>query len=315
MARFIARRIGLICITLLVVSLAIFTFTELMPGDLAEMILGQDVTEEGLARLREDLGLNRPAHERYLSWIGGVLQGDPGYSYSYNQPISEIVPRKLWHSAILAIFAFLVGTPTAVAAGIWAGVHPNTKLDRLVSMTGMVGISIPEFVTGVLLILLLSSTLRLFPSSSIDILLGANPLTRPDILVLPTLTLTAVLFAYIMRMTRANVIEAMQTDYVRTAILKGLPMRRVILRHVLPNAMLPTITVITVNFGWMLGGLIIVENVFAYPGIGQLMLWSINTRDLPLLEVVVLIVAATYAISNLVADLSYAALDPRVRLA
>ncbi|GAI57819.1 unnamed protein product, partial [marine sediment metagenome] len=224
-----------------------------------EMILGQDVTEEGLARLREDLGLNRPAHERYLSWIGGVVGGDLGYSYSYNQPINEILPRKLWNSAILAVFALLVGTPTAVAAGIWAGVRPDTKLDHLVSMTSLVGISMPEFVTGVLLILLFSSALRLFPSSSIDILLGANPLTRPDILVLPTLTLTALLFAYIMRMTRANVIEAMQTDYVRTAILKGLPMRRVILRHVLPNAMLPTITVITVNFGWMLGGLVIVE--------------------------------------------------------
>lgn len=315
MARFVARRIGLICITLLVVSLAIFTFTELMPGDMAEMILGQDATEKGLARLREDLGLNRPAHERYLSWIGGMLQGDPGYSYSYNQPIKEIVPRKLWHSAILAVFALLVAVPAAVIAGIWAGVRRDTKVDRLMSMISLVGISIPEFVTGVLLILLFSSGLHLFPSSSIDILLGANPLTRPDILVLPTLTLTAVLFAYIMRMTRANVIETMQTDYVRTVILKGLPMRRVILRHVLPNAMLPTITVITVNFGWMLGGLVIVERVFAYPGIGQLLLRAIETHDIPLLEAVALIIAATYSFSNLAADLSYAALDPRVRLA
>ena len=315
MARFVVRRIGLIIITLLVVSLAIFMFTELLPGDMAEMILGQDATEEGLARLREDLGLNRPAHERYLSWVGDVLQGDLGYSYSYSQPINEILPRKLWNSAILAVFALLVGTPTAVIAGIWAGVRPDTKLDRLVSMAGLVGISVPEFVTGVLLILLFSSALHLFPSSSIDILLGANPLTRPDILVLPTLTLTAILFAYIMRMTRANVIEAMQTDYVRTAILKGLPMRWVILRHVLPNAMLPTITVITVNFGWMLGGLVIVERVFGYPGIGQLLLRAIETHDIPLLETVILIVAGTYAISNLIADLSYAALDPRVRLA
>ena len=315
MIRFVARRLGLICITLLVVSIAIFMFTELMPGDLATMILGQDATEEGLARLREDLGLDRPAHERYLSWIGGMLQGDPGYSYSYSQPINEIVPRKLGNSAILAVFAFLVGTPTAVAAGIWAGVYPNTKLDRLMSMTGLVGISIPEFVTGVLLILLFSSVLHLFPSSSIDILLGANPLARPDILVLPTLTLTGVLFAYIMRMTRANVIEAMQTDYVRTAILKGLPMRRVILRHVLPNAMLPTITVIASNFGWMLGGLVVVEKVFAYPGIGQLLLRAVETHDIFLLEAVVLIIAVTYTISNLLADLSYAVLDPRVRLA
>jgi len=315
MTRFVIRRIGLICVTLLVVSLALFLITEVLPGDVATMILGKEANETSLARLREDLGLNRPVHMRYLEWIGGVVRGDFGNSlYMMGEPIAPIVGRRLWHSAILAVFAFLVGTPTAVAAGIWAGVRPNTKLDRLVSMTGLVGISVPEFVTGILLILLLSSTLHLLPSSSI-ILPGTTPLTRPQILIMPTLTITAVLFAYIMRMTRANVIEVMQTDYVRTAILKGLPMRRVILRHVLPNAMLPTITVITINFGWMLGGLIIVENVFAYPGIGQLLLWSINTRDLPLLEVVALIIAATYAISNLVADLSYAALDPRVRLA
>ncbi len=313
MVRFIARRVSLICITLLVVSLAIFIIAEVLPGDVAAMMLGKEATEESLARLREDLGLNRPAHERYLSWIGDVLRGDLGDSYAMKLPISDIVGRKLRHSAILAVFALLVGTPVAVAAGIWAGVRPDTKLDRLVSITGLVGISVPEFVTGLLLILLLASTFHLLPSSSI-ILPGTNPLTRPQILIMPTLTITAVLFAYIMRMTRANVIEVMQTDYVRTAILKGLPMRRVILRHVLPNAMLPTITVITVNFGWMLGGLIIVENVFAYPGIGQLMLWSINNRDLPLLEVVALLMAATYAISNLIADLSYAALDPRVRL-
>jgi len=314
MTRFVIRRIGLICVTLLVVSLVIFVITEVLPGDVATMMLGKEATEASLARLREDLGLNRPVHVRYLEWIGGVVRGDLGNSLYMGEPIADIVGRRLKHSAILAVFAFLVGTPTAVAAGVWAGVRPNTKLDRLVSMTGLVGISVPEFVTGIVLILLFSSAFHLLPSSSI-VLPGTSPLTRPQILIMPTLTITAVLFAYIMRMTRANVIEVMQTDYVRTAILKGLPMRRVILRHVLPNAMLPTITVITINFGWMLGGLIIVENVFAYPGIGQLLLWSINTRDLPLLEVVTLIVAATYAISNLVADLSYAALDPRVRLA
>ena len=313
MARFIARRLGLICITLLVVSLVIFVITELLPGDVAAMILGKEATEESLERLREELGLNRPAYERYLSWVGDVLRGDLGDSYALKLPITDIVGRRLRHSVILAAFAFLVGVPAAVAAGIWAGIHPNTKLDRIVSMTGLVGISIPEFVTGLLLMLLFSSTLHLLPSSSI-ILPGVNPLTSPQILIMPALTITSVLFAYIMRMTRANVIEVMQTDYIRTAILKGLPMKRVILRHLFPNAMLPTITVIASSFGWMLGGIIIVENVFAYPGIGQLLLRSIETHDIPLLEVVTLIVAGTYAISNLLADLSYAALDPRVRL-
>ncbi len=313
MVRFILRRIGLICITLLVVSIVIFVITELLPGDVASMILGKEATPQSIEKLREDLGLNRPAHERYLSWIGDVLRGDLGESYAMKLPITDIVGRRLRHSAILAVSAFLFGVPLAVVAGVWAGIHPNTKFDRLVSMTSLVGISVPEFVTGLLLMLILSSTFHLLPSSSI-ILPGVNPLTSPQILVMPILTITAVMFAYIMRMARANVIEVMQLDYVRTAILKGLPMRKVISKHVIPNAMLPTITVIATNFGWMLGGLIVVENVFAYPGIGQLLLRSIENHDIPLLETVALIIAGTYAISNLIADLSYAALDPRVRL-
>ncbi len=313
MGRWVIRRIGLGCITLLVVSLAVFMISEVLPGDVATMMMGKSATPKTLAKLREDLGLNRPAHVRYLEWIGGAVRGDFGESLFSKTPISPLVGRRLTHSAILAVFAFLVGVPMAVMAGILAGVRPDTKLDRLMSLTSLVGISVPEFVTGILLILLFSSMLHILPSQSF-LLPGTTPLSRPQILIMPTLTITAVLFAYIMRMTRANVIEVMQTDYVRTAILKGLPMRLVILRHVLPNAMLPTITVITVNFGYMLGGLIIVERVFAYPGIGTLVLWSIETRDLPLLQAVVLILATTYAISNLLADLSYAALDPRVRL-
>ena len=314
MIRFVARRIGLVCITLLVVSLAIFTITEILPGDVAQMMLKQSATPEGLARIRNELGLYRPAHVRYLEWVGGVLRGDWGDSYVRKMPIVDILGRRLWHSAILAVFAFVVAVPTAVAAGIWAGVRSDTKLDRLLSMTSLVGISVPEFVTGVLLMLFFATTLHLLPASSV-ILPGTSPLSRPQILILPTLTVTAVLFAYIMRMTRANVIEVMQTDYVRTAILKGLPMRWVILRHVLRNAMLPTITIIAANVGWMIGGLIIVETLFAYPGIGQLVIWSIQNRDIPLLEGVVLLVGAIYAFCNLAADLSYAVLDPRVRLA
>jgi len=314
MIRFVVRRIGLICVTLLVVSLAIFIVTEMLPGDVAAMIMGQEATEANLARLREEMGLNRPAPVRYLEWISDMVRGDLGNSLYMGEPIAPIVGRRLSHSAILAVFTLVFGIPIAVAAGIWAGIHPDTRTDRILSMAGLVGISVPQFVTGVLLILIFSSTFHLLPSSSI-VLPGTTPLTRPQILIMPAITMTTALFAYIMRMTRVNVIEVMQTDYVRTAVLKGLPMRQVILRHVLPNAMLPTITVIAVNFGWMLGGLIIVESVFAYPGIGQLLLQSINTRDVPLLEVIALIVAMTYAISNLVADLSYAALDPRVRLA
>ena len=314
MARYLTVRLGLIVVTLLVVSLAIFTTTEVLPGDVAVMMLRQGATEQNLKKVREDLRLDRPAHVRYVSWIGNVVQGDWGDSYFQKRPIVDIVRGRLGNSIILAVFAFLVAVPTAVAVGIWAGVRPDSPGDRIASVTSLVGISMPEFVTGVLLIVIFSSTLDLLPSTSI-VLPGTNPLTRPEILVLPTLTLTGVLFAYVMRMTRANVIEVMQTNYVRTAILKGLPMRRVIFRHVLPNAMLPTISVIAMNTGWMLGGLIIVESVFAYPGLGLLLLSSIQNRDVPLLQVLALLTAGTYALSNLVADLIYAALDPRIRLA
>ena len=314
MVRFLTVRLSLIVVTLLVVSMAIFTITEILPGDVATMMFRQNATEQNLKKVREELGLDRPAPVRYISWIGGVVQGDWGDSYFQKRPIVDIVRGRLGNSLILAVFAFLVAVPTAVVAGIWAGVHPDTLGDRIVSVTSLVGISLPEFVTGVLFIVIFSSWLGLFPSTSI-VLPGTNPLTRPQILVLPTLTLTGVFFAYVMRMTRANVIEVMQTHYVRTAILKGLPMRRVIFRHVVPNAMLPTITIIASNIGWMLGGLIIVESVFAYPGLGLLVLSSIQTRDVPLLQALALLIAATYAISNLVADLCYAALDPRIRLA
>ena len=296
------------------VSLAIFTITEILPGDVAVMMLRQGATEQNLKKVREDLGLDRPAYVRYLDWIGGAVRGDLGDSYVQKRPIVDVMGVRLRNSLVLAGFALLVAVPVAVLVGVWAGVHADSPGDRIVSVASVVGISLPEFVTGVLLIIVFSLTLDLFPTTS-GIPSGTSPLTRPQILVLPMLTLTGVMFAYIMRMTRANVIEVMQASYVRTAILKGLPMRRVIFQHVVPNAMLPTISIIAMNMGWMLGGLIIVENVFAYPGLGQLLLTSIQTRDVPLLQAVALLIAATYTISNLVADLSYAALDPRIRLA
>ena len=314
MLRFIIRRMGLIGVTLLVVSLAIFLVTEVLPGDVATMILRQGATEENLAVVRRDLGLDRPAHERYLSWVGSAVRGDLGDSYKQKRPITEVVRPRLSNSAILAVFAFLVAVPAAVIIGVWTGVRRDTWGDRAISIGSLVAISLPEFVTAVLLIVIFSSTLGWLPSSSI-ILPGTSPLTRPEILVLPALTLTGVLFAYIMRMTRANVIEVMQSNYTRTAILKGLPMRRVLFRHVVPNAMLPTISVIAANIGWMLGGLIIVENVFAYPGLGRLVLEATQSRDVPLLQSVTLLIAATFAFSNLAADLCYAALNPRIRYA
>ena len=313
MARFFIVRILLILVTLLFVSAAIFAMTEVLSGDAATAALGQGKTDENLEALRKKLGLDDPPHVRYLNWLGGVVQGDLGESLRDGQPVGGLVRARLANSLLLAVFAFVVGVPAAVAVGIWTAVKKDSFIDRIFSVGSLVAISLPEFVTGVVLIIIFSTTLGLLPSSSL-IQPGTSPLSRPEILVLPSLTLMGVLFAYIMRMTRANVIEELETDYVRTATLKGLSYRRVVFRHAVPNAMLPTISVITINIGWMLGGLIIVESVFAYPGLGRLLLTSIKTRDVPLLQALALLLAAAYAVSNLIADLSYAALNPRVGL-
>ncbi len=260
------------------------------------------------------MGLDRHPVVRYLDWIGGAARGDLGVSPRSGVSITSMIKRGLPNSALLAVAAFIVAVPASVAAGVVVGVRPDSKLDRILSQGSLLTISLPEFVTGVLLMLLFASTLGWLPSSSI-MLPGESVWSRPEVLVLPILTITGALFAYIMRMARANVIDVMNSPYVRTAILKGLPMRKVVIRHVLPNAMLPTITVIANNVGWMFGGLIIVESVFAYPGVGRLLLMAINTRDVRLLQSTALVIASVYAFSNLAADLLYGILNPRIRLA
>ena len=314
MARFLIVRLSLIIVTLIAVSIAIFTLIELVPGDAAQVMLGQQATPDNLKNLRAQMGLDRPPHVRYLDWILGAARGDLGESAKSRASISSIMGGRLANSALLAGLAFLIAIPLGLAIGVWVGANADTKIDRFLTMGGLVTISLPEFVTGVVLILILSSTLEWLPSSSI-MMPGESILGNPQVLIMPVLTVTGALFAYILRMARANVIEVMGSNYVRTAILKGLPMRTVVIRHVLPNAMLPTITVIANNVGWLFGGLIIIENLFSYPGMGSLLISAINTRDIPLLQSTAMVIASVYAFSNLAADLTYGALNPRVRLA
>ena len=314
MARFLIVRLSLIVVTLLAVSIAIFTLIELVPGDAAQVMLGQQATPDNLRNLRAQMGLDRPPHVRYLDWIGGAALGDLGESAKSRTPISEIIGGRLANSALLAGLAFLIAVPLGLSLGVWVGTRADTKVDRFFTMGGLVTISLPEFVTGVVMILILSSTLKWLPSSSI-MMPGESILGNPQVLIMPVLTVTGALFAYILRMARANVIEVMGSNYVRTAILKGLPMRTVIVRHAIPNALLPTITVIANNVGWMFGGLIIIENLFSYPGMGSLLISAINTRDIPLLQSTAMVIASVYAFSNLAADIAYGSLNPRVRLA
>ncbi len=313
MARFLIVRLSLIVVTLLAVSVAIFTLIEAVPGDAASVMQGQQATPDSLRNLRAQMGLDRPPHIRYLDWIWDAMRGDLGQSAKSNASISEIMGSRLRHSALLAVLAFVIAVPLGLVMGVWVGTRADTSMDRFLTMGGLVTISLPEFVTGVVMILILSSTLGWLPSSSI-MMPGESIIGNPQVLVMPVLTVTGALFAYIMRMARANVIEVMESNYVRTAILKGLPMRTVVIRHVLPNAMLPTITVIANNVGWMFGGLIIIENLFAYPGMGSLLIQAIDTRDIRTLQSTALVIAAVYTFSNLAADLAYGALNPRVRL-
>ncbi len=312
MARFLIVRITLIVVTLLAVSIAIFSLIEFAPGDAAAIILGQGATPDNLKALRERMGLDKPPHIRYLDWIGGAVRGDLGVTAN-GAPISGIVGGRLFNSALLAVGAFLIAIPLGLVMGVLVGAKSDTLWDRVLTFGGLLTISLPEFVTGVVLVLVLSTTLGWLPSSSI-MMPGETILGNPQVLIMPILTVTGALFAYIFRMARANVIEVMGSNYVRTAILKGLPMRTVIIRHVLPNALLPTITVIANNVGWLFGGLIIIENLFAYPGMGSLLISAINARDIRLLQTTAMIIAAVYAFSNLAADLTYGALNPRVRL-
>ena len=313
MARFLIVRLSLIVVTLLAVSVAIFSLIEFAPGDAASAMLGQGATPDNLKALRGRLGLDKPPHVRYLDWIGGAVRGDLGNSAA-GKEISSIIGGRLFNSALLAVGAFLIAVPLGLVMGVGVGVKSDTLWDRVLTLGGLVTISLPAFVTGIALLLVLSSTLGWLPSSSI-MMPGESIIGKPQVLIMPILTVTGALFAYIYRMARANVIEVMGSNYVRTAILKGLPMRTVVVRHVMPNAMLPTITVIANNVGWLFGGLIIVENLFAYPGMGGLLITSINTQDIRMLQSTAMVIAAVYAFSNLAADLAYGWLNPRVRLA
>ncbi len=312
MFRFLGQRFAFMALTLFIVSMVIFAVTELLPGDVAVMILGSEATDETLAALRTQLVLDRPAPARYVDWLTGAARGDFGESLRMRTEVGPLVFERLKNSLALAGIAFVVGVPLALGLGIIAGLRKDSLVDKAITMTTLVGISVPEFVIGSVLIILFASLWPILPATSL-IDPSANPLESMKYLILPAATLVLVTLAHTARMTRASVVRVLRTDYVRTATLKGMPRSRVILRHVLPNALLPSITIIAINVGWMIGGLIVVETVFGYPGLGQLMIFAVTNRDVPLVQAVALLVATIYAVANLGADLLYAALNPRIR--
>jgi peptide/nickel transport system permease protein len=312
MTRFIARRLGFVLITLLVSSVLIFTATQILPGDVARMILGRFATDEALANLRQQLGLNRPLLVQYLSWLWNFVQGDWGTSLSTGNPVMELVFHRLRNSAMLAGVAFVLYVPAGILLGLVAALRRNRFIDHAISVISLAFIGLPEFVTGVILIAVFAIQLGWLPANSaIDPDAGfAEALPR---LILPAITVCMVSLAYITRMTRSSTLGVLSMDFVRTAYLKGLKPRQVLFRHVLRNALLPTVTVVAIGVGWLIGGLIVTESLFSYPGLGRLLLFAIQRQDLPLIQASTLLLVSIFCLSNLAADILYAWLNPRIR--
>ncbi len=313
MSRYILRRLGFLLLTVILTSIIVFVITQLLPGDVARVILGREAGEAALQALRHQLGLDQPLLVQYGRWLGHFITGDWGTSYSTKVAIFPLVMGRLRNSIMLAAMILVFAIPTAVVLGVVAGLNEGRWIDNLISVSSLSVVGLPEFVTGLVLIQVFAFTLHWFPANS-SIRLGTGFLEALPRLILPALTAVLVLLAYIARLTRAGVIEELKKPYVRTAVLKGLPGRTVTIKHVMRNALLPTVTVIAISFGWMISGLIVIENVFNYPGLGRLMVFAIGRHDLPLLQAVTMVTVVAFASANLAADLMYAALNPRIRL-
>jgi peptide/nickel transport system permease protein len=311
--RFIAKRLGLSLVTLFLVSVIVFAISDVLPGDVGRAILGRSATDAQVAQIDHDLGYDKPLPERYWKLVSGYATGDWGRSPVLNVEVRPLVMRRFENSLILAAFAFVLIVPFSIVMGVVAALHNGRWPDRTISITGLSLIALPEFVSGVILLVVFAVELGWFPSSSS--VPTANPVDWFRQLLLPSIPLMCVLFGYIARMARAGTVDALRADYTRTATLKGLPRRTVIARHVLRNSLLPTISVVSVQIGYLVGGLVVVETLFAYPGIGSLAYDSVQANDITMIEAIVLFTAVIYMLSNLVADILYAALNPRVRLA
>ena len=315
-------------LTLLIVSVLVFAGTSALSGDAATIALGKDATPERVAALRANLGLDEPAPQRYVDWLGGLLQGDLGVSLSAGTagsttdisidntglPVSELVGDRVVNSLILAIAAAAVVFPLSLLLGAWSALRPGRRADSNISTTTLVLIALPEFVVGLLLVFLFAVQVMWFPAVSF-VPPGVSLAERIDGLVLPVATLTAASVAHTARLVRGSLIEVLESDYVQMARLKGVPERAVVRRHALPNALVPTIQVVALNFAWLVGGIVIVEVVFGYPGIGQGLTAAVQSRDLPTVQVLALAIAAVYVVVNTLADLATIVLTPRLRTA
>ena len=307
----VKRLLGIVAI-LLVMSVLIFAITQVMPGNVATLLAGQFADPATVAALEAKLGLDRPAYVQYWHWISGVLQGDLGQSLVMERPVGPLVLDAFRSSAILAIAAFVLVAVAGIGFGIVAAVKQDSAVDHGLAMVSYLGVAVPEFFWGIIGIIVFARYLDWLPSGGQGDL-SQGVLSWASHLVLPVLTLTFTLVAHVSRLTRSSMIDALRSQYVRNARAKGLSERRVVYGHALPNALMPTITVLAIDVGWLLGNMVVVEAVFSYPGIGRLLLFAIERHDLPLLQAGILLIAAVYCLANLGADLLYSAVNPKIR--
>jgi len=311
-ARFLARRIGLALVTLWLLSIIVFVGANVLPGDVGRRILGPFADPRAVAVFNHQLGTDRPILVQYWSWLTHALRGDLGNSIAFGDPGVSMLTRALGNSLKLGLVAFLLVVPLGVLGGIVAALNRDRFLDRLITIAGISATAVPEFVFAILAILIIGVALRLLPitATAPD---GSSVPVQFGYLILPAIPLVLVLFGYIARITRAGMIEALDADYTRTAVLKGLSYGTVIRRHVLRNALLPTIAVVATQTGYLIGGLVVIEFMFNYQGIGQLLFLAAQKKDFPLLQAGVMVIGAVYLIATLVADITYSLLNPRIR--
>lgn len=311
--KMIGGRLALGVVTLFVVSLLIFMATELLPGDFAQEILGQSATPETVAALREQLGLNEPLVTRYLGWTSDVLRGDLGTSLANGMPVSELIADRLGATLSLAAYAAAIAVPLSLALGILAALFRNTFFDRFANASALSSISFPEFFVAYILVFFLAGAGGVFAPTALALTRGEP--SFGDFLYygfLPALTLTLVVTAHMMRMTRAAIINLLASPYIEMARLKGMSPMRIIVKHALPNALAPIINVIALNLAYLITGVVVVEVVFVYPGLGQLMVDSVAARNMPVVQGVALVFAGAYVLLNLLADVLATLSNPRL---
>jgi peptide/nickel transport system permease protein len=313
-ARFLLTRLGLALVTLFLLSVIVFCMAQVLPGNVGRAILGPFASQETVDALNESLGVNRPLVTQYADWIGSFVTGDLGQSLSFRRPVATLVGDALVNSLKLAAVAFALVVPLGILGGVIAALRYGKTTDRAITIVGTSLTTVPEFVSGIVLIVVVGLWLDLLPIGA-TAPSGSGPLTQLKHLILPAIPLVFVLFGYIARMARAGMIEALDSDYTRTAVLKGLSQREVVRRHVLRNALLPTITVVATQTGYLIGGLFVVELLFNYNGIGRLILQAAQQKDFPLLQSGVLVIGLFYMAATLLADLAYSLLNPRIRYA